>query len=81
MESLRENYTTQIQVLKLYDTANRHSVFDIVLGDFNDSTYRGVSATELLQGLTIYFVLNSNPDNSMEARLSHQAGDNLSAVC
>ena len=98
VEILREAYPTQIQVVKLCDTADGRGVFDIVLGDIsgdkqilifgamhareyitaqvvmrqlcesldalngNGQNYRGVSAAELLQGLTIHFVPNSNPD-------------------
>ena len=95
VEILREAYPTQIQVVKLCDTADGRGVFDIVLGDIsgdkqilifgamhareyitaqivmrqlcesldalngNGQSYRGVSAAELLQGLTVHFVPNS----------------------
>ena len=98
VEILRDAYPSQIQVVKLCDTADGRGVFDIILGDPNGTnqilifdamhareyitvqvvmrqlcktldalngngdTYRGIPAVELLQGVTIHFVPNSNPD-------------------
>ena len=94
---LRDKYPTQMQVVKLCDTADGRGVFDIVLGDLNAANhilifgamhareyitvqvvmrqlcesldalnnrgnYRGVPVSELLEGLAIHFVPNSNPD-------------------
>ena len=98
VEILRENYPTQVQVLKLCDTVDGRGVYDVILGDLRGEnqilifgamhareyitvqivmrqlcesldalngyggTYRGIPTAELLRGLTIHFVPNSNPD-------------------
>ena len=50
----REYITTQVVMRQLCDS------LDALNG--GNETYRGISAAELLQGLTIHFVPNSNPD-------------------
>ncbi|MBQ6298536.1 MAG: hypothetical protein IJK81_12795 [Selenomonadaceae bacterium] len=50
----REYITTQIVMRQLCES------LDALNG--NGDTYRGISAAELLRGLTIHFVPNSNPD-------------------
>ena len=112
IEILREACPSQVQVVKLCDTADGRGVFDIVLGDpngdkqilifgamhareyitaqvvmrqlcesldalnGNGQSYRGVSAAELLQGLTIHFVPNSNPDGVAISQFGLQGVNN-----
>ena len=112
IEILHESYPSQVQVLKLCDTADGRGVFDIVLGDINGDnqmlifgamhareyittqvvmrqlcdtlavlngsggTYRGVDKAQLLQGLTIHFVPNSNPDGVAISQFGPSAVNN-----